>query len=64
MSLSFHHNFPKRQYGVNRISFPQNVLKRQRGLSYIILWTKFSKKTTWVKPYCLLLNIFLKDYMG
>ena len=46
--MSFHQNFPKRLYGLNPIMDS----------------SKFSYKTIWVEPYCLLVKIFLKDNMG
>ena len=46
--LSIHQIFFKRQYVLNRIAF----------------WWKFSWKTIWIEPYCLLVKICLKDKMG
>ena len=46
------------------LSFVQNFLKRLYGLNHIVFWSKRSKKTIWVEPYCLLVKIFLKDSMG
>ena len=41
--------------------FIQNFPTRQLGLNHIIFWSKFSKKTRWAEPYCLLVKIFLND---
>ena len=46
------------------LSFGQNFLKRQCGLNHIVFWSKFSKKTIWVEPYCLSAKIFSEDNMG
>ena len=45
--MSFHQNFPKRLYGLNRV----------------INSSIFFKKTIWFKPYCLFVKIFSKDNM-
>ena len=42
----------------------QSFLKRQYWLSCIVFWWKYSYKTKWFKPYCLLVKGCFKDYMG
>ena len=44
------------------MSFVQNFPKRQHGLNCIVVWSKFSKKTKWIKPYSLLLITFQNEY--
>ena len=44
------------------MSFVQNFPKRQYGLNCIVVWSKFSKKTKWIKPYSLLLTTFQNEY--
>ena len=62
--LSFGQNFQKRGCVCNILSFGQNFLKELYGLNHIVFWSKLSKKTIWVEPYCLLVKIFLTDNMG
>ena len=45
------------------LSFSQNFRKRQYGLNRIVFLSKFSKKTIWIEPYCLLVKTFEKDNM-
>ena len=59
--LSFGQNFQKRQYGLTILLFGRNFLKRQYGLNHIVFWSKLSKKTLWVEPYCLLVKPFEKE---
>ena len=46
------------------MSFDENFLKRQYGLTVLSFGQNFSQKTIWVKPYFLLVKIFSKDNMG
>ena len=46
------------------LSFGQNFLKRQGGLNHIVFWSKLSKKTLWLEPYCLLVKNFQKRQYG
>ena len=46
------------------MSLSQNFLTRQLELNHIDFWLRFSEKTIWVEPFCLLVEIFLKDSMA
>ena len=62
--LSFSQIFWKDNVGWSTLSLGQKLLKRQYGLNHIVFWSKFSKRTALVEPYCLLVNVFLKDNMS